>query len=70
MLRDFGARLQKELKATNSVKYVKVTSPPEREISVWIGGSIFASLSTFQEYYFDKSDYDEFGSNIVNLRCF
>ena len=28
---------------------VKVVAPPERKYSVWIGGSILASLSTFQQ---------------------
>jgi len=28
---------------------VKVTAPAERQTSVWIGGSILASLSTFQQ---------------------
>jgi actin-related protein len=26
-----------------------VVAPPERKYSVWIGGSILASLSTFQQ---------------------
>ena len=33
--------------APPSIK-VKVVSPPERKYSVWIGGSILASLSSFQ----------------------
>jgi hypothetical protein len=28
---------------------VKIVAPPERKYSVWIGGSILASLSTFQQ---------------------
>jgi hypothetical protein len=28
---------------------IKVVAPPERKYSVWIGGSILASLSTFQQ---------------------
>ena len=33
--------------APSSMK-IKVVAPPERKYSVWIGGSILASLSTFQ----------------------
>ncbi|GLT70581.1 hypothetical protein SLA2020_426520 [Shorea laevis] len=41
-------RLAKELSslAPPGVR-VKVVAPPERKYSVWIGGSILASLSTF-----------------------
>ena len=31
---------------------VKIVAPPERKYSVWIGGSILASLSTFQREHF------------------
>lgn len=43
-------RLAKELTslAPPGVR-VKVVAPPERKYSVWIGGSILASLSTFQQ---------------------
>merc|ERR1719285_125371 len=42
-------RLNKEMTALApaSVK-VKIVAPPERKYSVWIGGSILSSLSTFQ----------------------
>jgi actin-related protein len=41
-------RLSKELTslAPSSMK-IKVVAPPERKFSVWIGGSILSSLSTF-----------------------
>jgi actin-related protein len=43
-------RMSKEITALapTSMK-VKVIAPPERKYSVWIGGSILASLSTFQQ---------------------
>merc|ERR1712193_92888 len=31
-----------------STMKIKIIAPPERKYSVWIGGSILASLSTFQ----------------------
>lgn len=45
-------RMQKEITALapSSMK-VKIVSPPERKYSVWIGGSILASLSTFQQMW-------------------
>ncbi|KAL2231448.1 UNVERIFIED_CONTAM: Actin-1 [Sesamum indicum] len=43
-------RMGKEINALapTSMK-IKVVAPPERKYSVWIGGSILASLSTFQQ---------------------
>lgn len=32
-------------------KQVKIAAPPERKYSCWIGGSILASLSTFQQMW-------------------
>ena len=60
-------RLQKELDALSpsSVK-VKIIAPPERKYSVWIGGSILASLSTFQNLWVSKEEYDEAGPGIVH----
>lgn len=46
-------RMSKEISALapSSMK-IKVVAPPERKYSVWIGGSILASLSTFQQVGF------------------
>ena len=47
-------RMQKEITAlAPSTMKIKIIAPPERKYSVWIGGSILASLSTFQQV----SDY-------------
>ncbi|XP_031378541.1 actin-3-like [Punica granatum] len=49
---------------------VKVVAPPERKYSVWIGGSILASLSTFQQMWISKGEYDESSPAIVHRKCF
>jgi len=49
---------------------VKVIAPPERKYSVWIGGSILASLSTFQNMWITRAEYEESGPSIVHKRCF
>ena len=51
-------RMQKEITALapSSMK-VKIIAPPERKYSVWIGGSILASLSTFQQMWISKQEY-------------
>ncbi|XP_046580591.1 actin-5-like [Haliotis rubra] len=64
-------RMVKELSAiVPSTIKVKVISPPERKYSVWIGGSILASLSTFQQMWISKQEYDESGPSIVHRKCF
>ena len=63
-------RMQREIAALAppTVK-VKVIAPPERKYSVWIGGSILATLSTFQPMLISKQEYDESGPSIVNRKC-
>ena len=48
----------------------QIIAPPERKYSVWIGGSILASLSTFQQMWISKQEYDESGPSIVHRKCF
>lgn len=72
MFPGFADRLAKELTAlrpTSAVK-IKVIAPPERKYSVWIGGSILASLSTFQRMWITKEEYQETGPSLVHQKCF
>ncbi|XP_071784134.1 actin, cytoplasmic-like [Asterias amurensis] len=64
-------RMTKEVTALApaSVK-VKTIAPPERKYSVWMGGSILASLSTFTQMWINKQEYDECGPSIVHRKCF
>ncbi|XP_026394933.1 actin-66-like [Papaver somniferum] len=64
-------RMSKEITAlAPSSMQIKVIAPPERKYSVWIGGSILASLNTFQQMWISKSEYDEYGASIVRRKCF
>ncbi|ETO24808.1 actin [Reticulomyxa filosa] len=71
MFPNIDIRLAKEMTtlAPASIR-VKIVAPPERKYSVWIGGSILTSLSTFQEMWITKDEYDESGPGIVHRRCF
>ncbi|MHA1436992.1 MAG: actin, cytoplasmic 2 [Promethearchaeota archaeon] len=55
-------RLAKEIKEQipESVD-VRIISPPERMYSVWIGGSILASLKTFHKMWLSRREYKELG---------
>jgi actin, other eukaryote len=69
MFEGIAARMSKEITAlAPSAMKIKVVAPPERKYSVWIGGSILASLSTFQQMWISKSEYEESGPSIVH-RC-
>jgi len=48
---------------------VKVVAPPERMFSVWVGGSILSSLTSFQQQWLAREEYDEAGPSIVHKRC-
>ncbi|RYP12529.1 hypothetical protein DL765_007265 [Monosporascus sp. GIB2] len=64
-------RIQKEIVAlAPSGMKVQIIAPPERKYSTWIGGSILASLSTFQLMWISKQEYDESGPSIVHRKCF
>lgn len=64
-------RLNKEMAAlAPPLLKIRILAPPERKFSVWIGGSILSSLSTFQNMWVTKQEYDESGPTIVHRKCF
>ena len=70
MYNGIAKRVHKEITALapDSMK-VKIVAPPERKYSVWIGGSILSSLSTFEDMWIKKEEYDESGPAIVHRKC-
>ena len=66
-------RLTKEIKALapESMKNnVKVIAVPERKYSVWIGGSILSSISTFGCMWITREEFNESGPQVVHRKCF
>ncbi|KAJ7472742.1 actin 1 [Mycena latifolia] len=63
-------RMQKELSALAlpSAK-VKIYAPPERKYSAWIGGSMLTALSTFQNSWCLRQEYDESGPAVIHRKC-
>ncbi|KAD1157197.1 hypothetical protein R6Q59_003178 [Mikania micrantha] len=49
---------------------VKVVAVPWRKYCCWVGGSILASLSTFQQEWISRNAYDESGVSIVHRNLF
>ena len=71
MFPDIADRMQKEMTAlAPPTMKIKIIAPPERKYSVWIGASILASLSTFQQMWISKTEFDEAGPSIVHRKCF
>ena len=60
-------RLQKELTAlAPQASPVKIVATATRQHSVWIGGSVLATLPTFKDYWITKEAYAETGPSIAN----
>ena len=49
---------------------IRILAPPEHKYSVQTDGSIWASLSTFQQVCVSKQGYDESGLSTVPRKCF
>lgn len=71
MYEGLDSRIQKEVSLLSpSAMNIRVIAPSERKYSVWIGGSILASLSTFQNMWITRDEYNEVGAGIVHSKCF
>ncbi|CAN4115502.1 unnamed protein product [Withania somnifera] len=72
-MQQFKERLEKDLLEESPqaarVKVLASGNATERRFSVWIGGSILASLGSFQQMWFSKSEYEEHGASYVQRKC-
>jgi actin-like protein 6A len=73
LLPSLRERLEREL-ADNvpvpgtRVKVVAPTGGVERRFGPWIGGSILASLGSFQQMWMSKQEYDEHGASLIHRK--
>ncbi|CAN6446189.1 unnamed protein product [Victoria cruziana] len=58
-----------ETPQTARVKVLASGNATERRFSVWIGGSILASLGSFQQMWFSKAEYEEHGTAYIQRKC-
>ena len=69
-------RLQKELMDMNllgmghRVKTYTTVSNVERRYANWLGGSILASMSTFNNLCMTSQEYEEHGAILIERKCF
>lgn len=67
---NFARRMQQEIEGLcPATMIVRVVAPESRQHSVWKGGSILASLSTFQQMWVSRDEYDQTGPRIVHHKC-
>lgn len=69
MFKGFSQRLQNELNYISD-KAVSITlkEKPYRKYISWIGASILASLSSFEQKWITKSEYLEHGPAIIHKK--
>jgi centractin len=67
----FGDRFLNEVKglAPKDMK-IKISAPPERKYSTWIGGSILANLPTFRKMWVSRAEFEEEGMAAVHSKTF
>ncbi|XP_069486406.1 actin-like protein 7B [Ambystoma mexicanum] len=70
-LEGFPDRFQRELnKAFPKDDIPIIEASPERKYAVWTGGSILASLKSFQQLWVSKEEYEEQGPMVIYRKCF
>jgi len=70
MLPNITARLYAEIQKEAPAMEPTIVAQPERKYTVWIGGSILSSLSTFAAMWVTKEDFEESGAGVVHRKCF
>eukprot|EP01124_Arcella_intermedia_P010116 TRINITY_DN16665_c0_g1_i1.p1 TRINITY_DN16665_c0_g1~~TRINITY_DN16665_c0_g1_i1.p1 ORF type:complete len:308 (-),score=55.85 TRINITY_DN16665_c0_g1_i1:252-1175(-) len=68
MFPGMAERMQREMRRLVPASMrVKVVAPPERRYSVWIGGSILASMNGCK--WIKREEYEEIGTAIAHRKC-
>ncbi|NXD84781.1 ACL7A protein, partial [Halcyon senegalensis] len=70
MMEGFADRFQMELARMCPSDNLITAASSQRNSSVWIGGSILASLHSFQDLWVYRSEYEEHGPSCVFNKCF
>uniref|UniRef100_A0A6A7G159 Actin-related protein 4 n=1 Tax=Hirondellea gigas TaxID=1518452 RepID=A0A6A7G159_9CRUS len=70
----FAQRIHSEIMrrlppALSKLKVIQPVTSVERRFGAWIGGSILASLGSFQHLWISKEEYTEHGPGIVHDKC-
>ncbi|KAG7160834.1 Actin-like protein 6B-like [Homarus americanus] len=73
LLNGYVERLNRDLSSRTPpnmrFKLISATGTTERRFGSWIGGSILASLGSFQQMWISKQEYEESGKSQVDRKC-
>jgi len=73
LIQGFTERLNRDLSAKTPpsmrLKVISANGTVERRFGAWIGGSILASLGSFQQMWISKQEYEEGGKGQVDRKC-
>lgn len=63
--RDLSMRIPSSMR----LKLISANGCAERRFGAWIGGSILASIGTFQQMWISSQEYEEGGKGQVERKC-
>ncbi|GAB0093639.1 actin-like protein 6B [Sergentomyia squamirostris] len=73
LLQGFPERLNRDLQlrapSNTRLKMIAANGSIERRFGAWIGGSILASIGTFQQMWISSQEYEESGKSQVERKC-
>lgn len=73
LLQGFPERLNRDLQhrapSNTRLKMISANGSVERRFGAWIGGSILASIGTFQQMWISSQEYEESGKGQVERKC-
>lgn len=70
MWRGLEQRLLREITVLRGKGGQHISAIEARKYGSWIGGSVLTSLSTFQQLWVSRAEYDEYGPTVVHTKCF
>lgn len=73
LLAGFGDRLTRDLSlrtpGSMRLKLIAANGTVERRFGAWVGGSILASIGTFQQMWLSMQEYQESGKSQIDRKC-
>eukprot|EP00455_Lapot_gusevi_P024035 TRINITY_DN2493_c0_g1_i6.p1 TRINITY_DN2493_c0_g1~~TRINITY_DN2493_c0_g1_i6.p1 ORF type:complete len:256 (-),score=50.36 TRINITY_DN2493_c0_g1_i6:227-994(-) len=70
MLKGFGERMYNEMMILDGGRHkLEIVQDSQRKYAAWIGGSMFASLSTFNQIQVTRAEYES-GRDIIHRKYF
>ncbi|XP_018319162.1 actin-like protein 6B [Agrilus planipennis] len=73
LIQGFSERLSKDLSSRTPgsmrLKIIAANGTVERRFGAWVGGSILASIGTFQQMWMSAQEYQEAGKSQIDRKC-